>query len=60
MNRNLRIADEIAALRPGHSVHINDREITRVAGSDSELYTVDSGRVLTFYEAYQATIKEAT
>ena len=52
MDKNLQIADQIAALRPGHSVHINDKEITRVAGSDSELYTVNCGRVLTFYEAY--------
>ena len=56
MKRNLRIADEIAALRPGHSVHINDKEITRVAGSDSELYTVNCGRVLTFYETYLEVI----
>ena len=56
MNRNLRIADEIAALRPGHSVHINDKEITRLSGSDTELYTVNCGRVLTFYETYQEVL----
>ena len=59
MKRNLRIADEIAALNPGHSVHINNKEITRIDGSDSELYTVNGGRVLCFYEAYQAVTKEA-
>ena len=57
MNRNLIIADEIANLKPGHSVLINDREITRTH-DDTELYTVNSGRVLTFYETYQATIAE--
>jgi len=54
--RQMAIADEICALRPGHSVHINDKEITRVAGSDSELYTVNCGRVLTFYETYQEVV----
>ena len=53
-DRKLQIADEIDALRPGHSVHIGGHEITRIKGSDTELYTVNGGRVLTFYETYEA------
>jgi len=48
------IADEIDALRPGHTLYIEDHEITRTT-DDTEIYTVDGER-LGFYEAWQKVI----
>ena len=49
------IADQIDALRPGHTLYLNDHQITRTADA-TEIYTVDGER-LGFYEAWEKVVQ---